>query len=246
MASKTVSSRLLTMKFMQRGIAASSANSSPTTPRSEDNHGSKRRKVSHDTTDYKPSGPKIDGAAVQAALEEEERKRKAAIAKQAEDLGDTRWVLEFPAPSPRSSDKMPQTPLNIVQIGFAQIDSADSDDIGGQMRRFNMKKGNKAQEEDAETGSESEDSGSSDEEPRRSRPNGSAGSPDSRGRQLFSDSSKRKRTKSETSGRRSAERAKAQQLSAKRRKKEVKLNMPTSISSAGSFKAASRPGRGHR
>lgn len=246
MASKTVSSRLLTMKFMQRGIAASSANSSPTTPRSEDKHGSKRRKVSQDTTDCSPSGSKIDGAAVQAALDEEERKRRAAIAKQAEDLGDTRWVLDFPATSPRSSDRTPQTPLNIVQIGFAQIDSGDSAATGGQMRRFNMKKASKTQEEDAETGSESEDSGSSDEEPRYSKPKSSTGSPESRGRQLFSDSSKRKRTKSETSGRMSAERVKAQQLSAKRRKKEVKLNMPTSISSAGSFKATSRPGRGHR
>ncbi|EJT81382.1 hypothetical protein GGTG_01363 [Gaeumannomyces tritici R3-111a-1] len=246
MASKTVSSRLLTMKFMQRGIAASSANSSLTTPRSEDKHGSKRRKVSQDTTDCSSSGPKIDGAAVQAALDEEERKRRAAIAKQAEDLGDTRWVLDFPAPSPRSSDRMPQTPLNIVQIGFAQIDSADSAATGGQMRRFNMKKASKAQEEDAETGSESDDSGSSDEEPRHSKPKSSAGSPESRGRQLSNDSSKRKRTKSETSGRMSTERAKAQQLSAKRRKKDVKLNMPKSISSAGSFKAPSRPGREHR
>ncbi|KAL8360305.1 hypothetical protein RB598_008547 [Gaeumannomyces tritici] len=245
MASKTVSSRLLTMKFMQRGIAASSANSSLTTPRSEDKHGSKRRKVSQDTTDCSSSGPKIDGAAVQAALDEEERKRRAAIAKQAEDLGDTRWVLDFPAPSPRSSDRMPQTPLNIVQIGFAQIDSADSAATGGQMRRFNMKKASKAQE-DAETGSESDDSGSSDEEPRHSKPKSSAGSPESRGRQLSNDSSKRKRTKSETSGRMSTERAKAQQLSAKRRKKDVKLNMPKSISSAGSFKAPSRPGREHR
>ncbi|KAL8370893.1 hypothetical protein RB595_000974 [Gaeumannomyces hyphopodioides] len=244
MASKTVSSRLLTMKFMQRGIAASSANSSPTTPRSEDKHGSKRRKVSQVTTDCSPSGPKIDGAAVQAALDEEERKRRAAITKQAEDLGDTRWVLDFPAPSPRSSDRIPQTPLNIVQIGFAQIDSADSAATGGQMRRFNMKKANKAQ--DAETGSESGDSRSSDEEPRYSKPKSSLGSPESRGRQLVGDSSKRKRTKSETSGRMSTERAKAQQLSAKRRKKDVKLNMPTSISSAGSFKATSRPGRGHR
>jgi hypothetical protein len=133
------------MKFMQRGVAASSANSSPTTPHSEEDPSSKRRKVAQDSPSRRQSVPVTDEKAIQAALEEEERKRQVAIAKQAAELGDTRWVLDFPVASPTASGKTPQAPLNVVQVGFAQIDSADSGAAGGQMRRFNMKKSSNTQ-----------------------------------------------------------------------------------------------------
>ncbi len=51
----------------------------------------------------------------------------------------------------------------------------------------------------------------------------------------------RKRARSSMSQRRDGERKKAQQLAGKRRKKEIKLNQLTSISSAGS-QAFARPG----
>jgi len=62
----------------------------------------------------------------------------------------------------------------------------------------------------------------------------------SRGRQSTVGGAERRRPRSSVSGRRDEERRKAQQLAGKRRKKEIKLNQLTSISSAGS-QAFQRP-----
>src|SRR5262249_40142869 len=79
---KTMASGLMTMKFMQRGAAAAAAAaaagtpeaSSPATPRSEDRSG-KRRKFSHTpSAASSPATPLYDQKAIQAALEEEEKK----------------------------------------------------------------------------------------------------------------------------------------------------------------------------
>ncbi|OIW34044.1 hypothetical protein CONLIGDRAFT_206874 [Coniochaeta ligniaria NRRL 30616] len=147
---KGMSSRLMTMKFMQRGEA--SAKSSPSTTPKTDNEGSaKRRKTAHKETPE--AKPLYDEKAVQAALEEEESKRQAAIARRAKELGDEQWVLNgaaISAPNPKHP-----VYLNIVQVGFAQIDSGfpsdDDDDTPGATnitglagrRQFNMKKGKK-------------------------------------------------------------------------------------------------------
>ncbi|KAI1982438.1 hypothetical protein LOZ53_000146 [Ophidiomyces ophidiicola] len=101
---KSMSSRLLTMKFMQRAAAAST--STPATPASEKSAAPaelttpspKRRKVSADTSSNSPLTPSSsDLKAISAAVKAEEEKRAAAIAKQAADAGETEWVLEFPA-----------------------------------------------------------------------------------------------------------------------------------------------------
>lgn len=135
------------MKFMQR--AEASARSSPaTTPKTENEGSAKRRKTSHQET---PDGkPLYDEKAVQAALEEEETKRQAAIARRAKELGDEQWVLAGAAVAAPNAKQ--RASLNYVQVGFAQIDSGfpsdDEDDSPGPgavtglagRRQFNMKK----------------------------------------------------------------------------------------------------------
>lgn len=107
---------------MQRAVATGS---SPTTPKSEDEQSAKRRKTSGKISPTTPSAPLFDQKAVQAALEEEERKRQAALERQAIELGDSRWVLDVQGLASKSSVAT-HTPLNIVQVGFAQIDSSDA------------------------------------------------------------------------------------------------------------------------
>ncbi|KAM0412496.1 hypothetical protein ACHAPD_009159 [Fusarium lateritium] len=71
---RAVSSRLLTMKFMQRAVA--SENSSP----ASETHSSKKRKTDHSS----PAGRldlNIDQAAIQAALDAQETKRQEALEK---------------------------------------------------------------------------------------------------------------------------------------------------------------------
>jgi hypothetical protein len=156
---KTMSSRLMTMKFMQRGAAAAAAAasasgtpvaSSPASPRSEDGS-AKRRKFAHTPSSAagSPATPLFDQKAIQAAMEEEEKKRQAAIEKRAAELGDSHWVLEGASALPAGGSR---PLLNVVQVGFSQIDYAgvstgddDPFDMGSvpaqtQIRRFNMKK----------------------------------------------------------------------------------------------------------
>ena len=108
----------MTMKFMQRAVA--SEPSSPATPNTDESGSGKRRKVSHTPVSESPSTPLFDVRAAQAAIEEEEKKREAAVAKLALQLGDSHWVLEG-APK---TNKGQHTPLKVVQVGFAQIDSS--------------------------------------------------------------------------------------------------------------------------
>jgi len=154
---KSMSSRLMTMKFMQRGAAAAAAAaaasgtpeaSSPATPISEDGS-AKRRKFAHIPSAASSPTPLYDQTAIQAALEEEEKKRQVAIKKRAAELGDSHWVLEGAAAQPGKGSR---PLLNVVQVGFAQIDYPgasggvdDPFDSGSvpaqtQFRRFNMKK----------------------------------------------------------------------------------------------------------
>lgn len=110
------------MKFMQRAAAAATSPSSPSTPTSDEGRASKRRKTSGQSP-MTPQTPSylIDHKAAQAAKEEEERKRQEHAARQAEKLGDSHWVLDaakLPGPD-RQAGKL----LNVVQVGFSQIDS---------------------------------------------------------------------------------------------------------------------------
>ncbi|GAB1320305.1 hypothetical protein MFIFM68171_10515 [Madurella fahalii] len=252
---KTMSSRLMTMKFMQRGAAAAAAAgaseaSSPTTPRSDDGS-AKRQKTSHASSAAgSAAAPLYDQKAIQAALEDEEKKRQAAIEKRAAELGDSHWVLEGVSSLPKISAR---PLLNVVQVGFAQIDytgtsggSDDPFDMGGssaqtQFRRFNMKssKAQKKESRDSNDGGSGSSSGSEEDSEDESPPVPARGEPD-RGRRNAVGNSEHERTRSSASGRKGEEQKRAQQLAGKRRKKDIKLNQLTSISSAGS-QAFQRP-----
>jgi hypothetical protein len=114
-----MSSKLLTMKFMQRA-AASSPISTPSTP---DQPPSKRQRVG----DSSPASLDIDSLAdqraVQVALAVEEAKRQIALERQAADAGDTRWVLTF-KPDLKTPQIQGKPVVRVVETGFAAIDSA--------------------------------------------------------------------------------------------------------------------------
>ncbi|EEH46648.1 uncharacterized protein PADG_02746 [Paracoccidioides brasiliensis Pb18] len=119
---KQMSSRLLTMKFMQRAAAAAAASSNqdsnrPATPtHSQAYHDAvnssspspKRQKLSSPLTPTSSStlaNANLDLEAISAAIRAEEEKRAAAIARQAAEAGEEEWVIEyppgtFPVPSP--------------------------------------------------------------------------------------------------------------------------------------------------
>ncbi|KAI0971629.1 hypothetical protein F4678DRAFT_460993 [Xylaria arbuscula] len=238
---KTMSSRLLTMKFMQRAAASSSV-STPSTPPSSD-QSNKRRKVAHDTPSNENVDTLVNQAAIQAAIAEEEKKVESALLKRAEELGDARWVLEVPE---QTKGYTTRSPLNVVQVGFAQIDSFDPVEnetntaetfSAPALRRYNMdekKRPRKSQVSSSEPNSDSETRSDSDSD--------DSSSDGAHGRQSFGS---KQRTNSTTQSasrptqkrKKSAEQLKAMQFAEKRRKKEVKLNNPkggiSSISSGG-------------
>ncbi|KAI9687441.1 MAG: hypothetical protein M1820_010432 [Bogoriella megaspora] len=115
--SKQMSSRLLTMKFMQR--AASSPNPSSERP-------PKKPRLSNGSTGSpqlaKPASRNITSQwnAAQRAIQEEERKKQQALDRAARDAGEERWVLSF-TEEPKSTNN--GTGLRIVKAGFAEIDA---------------------------------------------------------------------------------------------------------------------------
>ncbi|KAI0603018.1 hypothetical protein F4775DRAFT_8742 [Biscogniauxia sp. FL1348] len=241
---KTMSSRLLTMKFMQR--AAASPSSAPSTPNSEE-QSSKRQKTSHSLTPQQDVNSLVNQRAVQAAIAEEERKRQEALLQHAAELGDARWELDIPEKAQNPQHGV-QTPLNVVQVGFAQIDSPDaagddSDSTGAvqvkpqALQRWNMGKKEVPKRDESDSDESSSDSDSN------------ASSPEyGSGRQAYGQSSHMSSPASQSpsrkvlQGKKNAERAKAMQFAEKRRKKEVKLNTAKSgLSSISSGGNSSRP-----
>ena len=114
------------MKFMQRAAASSTASSPTTTPKPEEKS-SKRRKTSHNPAIQQTIDALVDEAAVKKAIADEERKREEALVRNAAESGDARWVLNTERIGTTGSSKV-QTPFNVVQVGFAQIDSPDHTD----------------------------------------------------------------------------------------------------------------------
>jgi hypothetical protein len=115
-APKTMSSRLLTMKFMQRAAIAPSPTSTIL-----DQPSPKRHKTAGSSTATEPTAELLaDRRAVQAALAEEEAKRQSALDRQAAEAGDTRWVLRFE--DERSSNHSSGAMLRVLQTGFSAID----------------------------------------------------------------------------------------------------------------------------
>lgn len=118
---KAMSSRLLTMKFMQRAAA------SPTSPSSPEQPPAKRQKQSGQSEAEFAIDSLADKHAVQAAIAEEERIREAAIERAAEQAGDTRWHLSFENQDYNLSASS-QKSLQIIHAGYAVIDSLDLHD----------------------------------------------------------------------------------------------------------------------
>ena len=134
-----MSSRLLTMKFMQRAAAASPA--SPSTPGTPDLPSSKRQRTDDSPLSFSVN-ELADQKAVRDALEAEEKRTQAALDRAARDAGDTRWVLNFE----QKVKPQEKGAMRVQQMSFANIDRAPAviramdDDgdkpIGGGRRSF--------------------------------------------------------------------------------------------------------------
>ncbi|KAJ6007361.1 hypothetical protein N7540_011337 [Penicillium herquei] len=112
---KTMSSRLLTMKFMQRAAASAAAKESQSSD--SDQHSSKRQRKS---LDNRTSAAQSDLEAISAAIAEEEKKRREAISQTAAASGETEWTLDLPPAAPQ-----PQPWAVEVDV------SLDDEELGG-------------------------------------------------------------------------------------------------------------------
>ncbi|KAJ5979475.1 hypothetical protein N7501_002817 [Penicillium viridicatum] len=117
---KTMSSNLLTMKFMRRAAAAKETQS-PSSDASP--HNSKRPRLS--TEAESPHTSDMD--AIATALAAEEEKRQQAVARAAAEAGETHWVLDVPA--------IPQSTQQPMVLAADSLD-ADDDTYSGGRRAF--------------------------------------------------------------------------------------------------------------
>ncbi|CAG8975634.1 hypothetical protein HYALB_00008393 [Hymenoscyphus albidus] len=248
---KAMSSRLLTMKFMQRA-AASPTSPSPSTP---DEPPNKRRKKNGDAS---PSPFSVDALAdqraVQKALAEEEAIRQVALERQAAEAGDTRWVLSFEDDGPQAAS--PTMALRVVQTGYANLDSISSHQIRTEedepqdkpimVGRRSFGKFNRVLEkqqdptlEDSSDSDESENDGSEDD---------ADGDSDDPMNNLIKTSRAEatQRLKAERKAKKKAEKSKTADLAKQRKKKAVNLNGLTSLSGSQSRSSSgpSGPPRG--
>ncbi|KAJ5318138.1 hypothetical protein PENANT_c043G11170 [Penicillium antarcticum] len=124
---KTMSSNLLTMKFMQRAAASKEAKEAKEAESTgESNQPTpKRRRVSTEAESPRTS----EMEAISAALAAEEEKRQEAIARQAAESGESQWVLDIPAASG-------YTPQPVVLAA----DSLDDGSQGGRRGYGNFKR----------------------------------------------------------------------------------------------------------
>ncbi|PVI04299.1 hypothetical protein DM02DRAFT_611562 [Periconia macrospinosa] len=156
---KQMSSRLATMKFMQRS-AGKNATSEPSTP-----NGPPNKKVRLSNGASAPGTPNSPAARAipQSA---DERRREEAEARMAERLGETKWVLSFQ--DPLLAGRPPA--MQVRQAGFAVIDAEDDSDDEEEQRPTRMQYGGGLKKKPATTAaaaaaatSESEESDSESE-----------------------------------------------------------------------------------
>lgn len=115
--SRGISSRLLTMKFMQRAVASES---NPASPQSAESS-AKRRKVDSPLTGEFHS---FDEAAIQAAMKQQEATRQAALSKHKVAAADTPWVLSgFETNGKATAAARPSQ--NVAVVGFTNIDASE-------------------------------------------------------------------------------------------------------------------------
>ncbi|KAH8805628.1 hypothetical protein F5884DRAFT_678654 [Xylogone sp. PMI_703] len=224
---KTMSSRLLTMKFMQRAAAASAA--SPTA--SPEGPPAKRQKKGDVSADFDVISL-TDQKAIQAAVAEEEAKRQLALDRQAAELGDTRWVLSF---ADEKSLAPSHTTLRVVQTGFSDLDRSPVykpkvveeetawEDRPAKVGRRSFGKFNKVLEVKRKSDSESDSDDSDDEsasevDDRQDEDN----SNDPMDNLIMTEQQKAERKA--RAEKKAAEKARLQKLAEKRKKKDVNLN----------------------
>ncbi|KAF7593447.1 hypothetical protein BBP40_011453 [Aspergillus hancockii] len=156
---KTMSSRLLTMKFMQRAAHTAAAKDASQPASAEDTNSPtpKRQRYAPGEQSKSPAAtPSKDLEAISAALAAEEEKRREAIARQAAESGETEWVLDFGAENVANQ----YTPPAFV-VADDSLD-ADDDDLvaGGRQAYGNFRRKKKAvarTANDDETGSDEDE-----------------------------------------------------------------------------------------
>jgi hypothetical protein len=231
------------MKFMQRAVASATS----TTGSDSEPPSSKKRKLGHSPADDEFSA-NIDQAAVQAAINDREAKRQAALEKHAGS--DTHWVL--PTNLGKKQKREETQPLKVVYVGYGDLDSSGEDSEGASkpVRTSTAKykssttsvgplfcnakplgcrtdlqqtpaKKDKKDESDSDDGSVEEDEDSEADSPDQSELNTPASQ------------RSRSRSQSRSNSKPSYEASKAKEFREKRKKKEVRLNKLSSISSAG-------------
>ncbi|KAH8430770.1 uncharacterized protein LDX57_008433 [Aspergillus melleus] len=143
---KSMSSRLLTMKFMQRAAASAAANEPSQTPDTP----SPKRHRNGQTETQSPATPQSDLEAISAALAAEEERRREAVNRQAAEAGESEWVLDFGA----GTQYAPQP-----RVVTADSLDADDDDMmyGGRQSYGNFKRKKRVVTENGETATVDED-----------------------------------------------------------------------------------------
>ncbi|KAK5166444.1 uncharacterized protein LTR77_007987 [Saxophila tyrrhenica] len=230
---KEMSSRLATMKFMQRSTG------SPSSPRTPDQPSGKRQRMSNGSYNSTPAS--TDAQRVEEAIATEERKRAEIAEREAAGRGETKWYLSFKEP-PVSQQS--ESPLRIVSAGYSALDAAgrerssedegEEDSVRRQMQgrrsfgKFNRKLEKQQKSYDAESSSSSESEDEDEEESDEDDPTGSAAMI-AQSRREAGD-----KARAERKAKRKAEQEEAEVMAGERRKKQIKLNSnPQSISSGG-------------
>ncbi|KAL9128607.1 MAG: hypothetical protein Q9217_002741 [Psora testacea] len=139
---KTMSSRLMTMKFMQRAAASTPFSTSPSISYSKthapdaESLPSKRRKV--DSDEHRCAArPPSDRQQIQAAENEEAARRERAIARLAKEAGETMWVLStLSDESEGKKDGSQHSGLRVMSAGYSDLDSEVSRPVMGGRRSF--------------------------------------------------------------------------------------------------------------
>ncbi|KAI9042037.1 uncharacterized protein KD926_006161 [Aspergillus affinis] len=145
---KSMSSRLLTMKFMQRAAASAAANE-PSQPPADSTPSPKRHRNGQ-AQNESPATPQSDLEAISAALAAEEEKRREAVNRQAAEAGESEWVLDFDG----AAQYTPQP-----RVVTANSLDADDDDMmyGGRQSYGNFKRKKRVVTETGETATVDED-----------------------------------------------------------------------------------------
>ncbi|KAE8356692.1 hypothetical protein BDV28DRAFT_145016 [Aspergillus coremiiformis] len=146
---KTMSSRLLTMKFMQRAAATAAAQESSQTPSAEGSNTPtpKRQRVAPGEQSQSPPATHWkDLEAISAALAAEEGKRREAITRQAAESGETEWVLDFGA----ENSVNPYAPPPFI-VADNSLDADDYDNLayGGRQSYGNFRRKKKTETRNA-------------------------------------------------------------------------------------------------